>query len=150
MGTGGYDGSAGWSSPVARWAHNPKVAGSNPAPATNLSAEKPRSSRGFLPFWGENAWLGVGGSVANVVRGMGVRVYPAGSGGCEAQRLLEDDLAAGEVIDGADYFDAALANGLCDDGGTLAEELGLVSGVQFDGEGDVSLGVRDAGHEVLV
>src|SRR5699024_9077777 len=28
---------AGWSSPVARWAHNPKVAGSNPAPATNVS-----------------------------------------------------------------------------------------------------------------
>src|SRR5262249_53069796 len=27
-------GIAGWSSPVARWAHNPKVAGSNPAPAT--------------------------------------------------------------------------------------------------------------------
>jgi hypothetical protein len=27
---------AGWSSPVARWAHNPKAAGSNPAPATNL------------------------------------------------------------------------------------------------------------------
>ena len=27
---------AGWSSPVARWAHNPKVAGSNPAPATKL------------------------------------------------------------------------------------------------------------------
>jgi hypothetical protein len=26
---------AGWSSPVARRAHNPKVAGSNPAPATN-------------------------------------------------------------------------------------------------------------------
>ena len=26
---------AGWSSLVARWAHNPKVAGSNPAPATN-------------------------------------------------------------------------------------------------------------------
>jgi hypothetical protein len=30
------DSDAGWSSPVARWAHNPKVAGSNPAPATNL------------------------------------------------------------------------------------------------------------------
>ena len=30
-----YD--AGWSSPVARWAHNPKVAGSNPAPATNFA-----------------------------------------------------------------------------------------------------------------
>ena len=25
---------AGWSSPVARWAHNPEVVGSNPAPAT--------------------------------------------------------------------------------------------------------------------
>jgi hypothetical protein len=30
---------AGWSSPVARWAHNPKVAGSNPAPATTLRSE---------------------------------------------------------------------------------------------------------------
>ena len=29
---------AGWSSPVARQAHNLKVAGSNPAPATNLLA----------------------------------------------------------------------------------------------------------------
>jgi tetratricopeptide (TPR) repeat protein len=29
-----YDVDAGWSSLVARWAHNPKVAGSNPAPAT--------------------------------------------------------------------------------------------------------------------
>jgi hypothetical protein len=31
-----YDAWAGWSSLVARWAHNPKVAGSNPAPATNF------------------------------------------------------------------------------------------------------------------
>src|ERR1700732_1172924 len=31
-----YDDSAGWSSLVARWAHNPKVGGSNPPPATNL------------------------------------------------------------------------------------------------------------------
>ncbi len=30
-----YYGSAGWSSLVARWAHNPKVVGSNPTPATN-------------------------------------------------------------------------------------------------------------------
>ncbi|SUZ59812.1 uncharacterized protein METZ01_LOCUS12666 [marine metagenome] len=29
-----YQEIAGWSSLVARWAHNPKVAGSNPAPAT--------------------------------------------------------------------------------------------------------------------
>src|SRR5438477_11868644 len=28
---------AGWSSLVARWAHNPKVAGSNPAPATKAN-----------------------------------------------------------------------------------------------------------------
>jgi hypothetical protein len=28
---------AGWSSSVARWAHNPEVVGSNPAPATNKS-----------------------------------------------------------------------------------------------------------------
>ena len=28
---------AGWSSPVARQAHNLKVAGSNPAPATNIT-----------------------------------------------------------------------------------------------------------------
>jgi hypothetical protein len=36
---------AGWSSPVARWAHNPKVAGSNPAPATNNGYDSKR-----LPF----------------------------------------------------------------------------------------------------
>jgi hypothetical protein len=30
---------AGWSSLVARWAHNPEVAGSNPAPATKLSRD---------------------------------------------------------------------------------------------------------------
>ena len=28
---------AGWSSPVARWAHNPKVGGSNPPPATTFT-----------------------------------------------------------------------------------------------------------------
>jgi hypothetical protein len=33
---GCYDQNAGWSSLVARWAHNPKVGGSNPPPATNL------------------------------------------------------------------------------------------------------------------
>ena len=31
-----YDVVAGWSSLVARWAHNPKVGGSNPPPATNF------------------------------------------------------------------------------------------------------------------
>src|SRR5438270_9661951 len=31
-----YDWIAGWSSLVARWAHNPKVVGSNPTPATKF------------------------------------------------------------------------------------------------------------------
>jgi hypothetical protein len=34
MERGCYDSTAGWSSLVARWAHNPKVVGSNPTPAT--------------------------------------------------------------------------------------------------------------------
>ena len=43
---------AGWSSPVARQAHNLKVAGSNPAPATNFidSTGKPLSPSGFFAF----------------------------------------------------------------------------------------------------
>jgi hypothetical protein len=45
MGYGCYYQGAGWSSPVARWAHNPKVAGSNPAPATNKGYDFKR-----LPF----------------------------------------------------------------------------------------------------
>ncbi len=32
-------GGAGWSSPVARQAHNLKVVGSNPTPATNLTCD---------------------------------------------------------------------------------------------------------------
>src|SRR5215813_1873968 len=39
MDSGSAEFDAGWSSPVARWAHNPKVAGSNPAPATKLIAD---------------------------------------------------------------------------------------------------------------
>ena len=39
-----YYRSAGWSSLVARWAHNPKVGGSNPPPATN------KFSHHRLPF----------------------------------------------------------------------------------------------------
>ena len=36
---------AGWSSLVARRAHNPKVVGSNPAPATNLFFQLERMIR---------------------------------------------------------------------------------------------------------
>jgi hypothetical protein len=40
---------AGWSSLVARWAHNPKVAGSNPAPATNdICKERSSDSDGLF------------------------------------------------------------------------------------------------------
>ena len=38
---------AGWSSLVARWAHNPKVAGSNPAPATTFEGRKALISFGL-------------------------------------------------------------------------------------------------------
>ena len=38
---------AGWSSQVARRAHNPKVVGSNPAPATKSSARSHRWLRAF-------------------------------------------------------------------------------------------------------
>ena len=39
---------AGWSSPVARWAHNPKVAGSNPAPATKDTCKERSPDSGDL------------------------------------------------------------------------------------------------------
>ena len=38
---------AGWSSLVARWAHNPKVAGSNPAPATKKIQKEANTSASF-------------------------------------------------------------------------------------------------------
>ena len=41
---------AGWSSPVARQAHNLKVVGSNPTPATNLNAKEPLRNQGFLHY----------------------------------------------------------------------------------------------------
>ena len=39
---------AGWSSPVARQAHNLKVAGSNPAPATNKTLPTPEDTTPHL------------------------------------------------------------------------------------------------------
>ena len=40
-----YDRNAGWSSLVARWAHNPKVGGSNPPPATNRIDNRAKRTR---------------------------------------------------------------------------------------------------------
>jgi hypothetical protein len=39
---------AGWSSPVARQAHNLKVVGSNPTPATKLKARSANTLAGFF------------------------------------------------------------------------------------------------------
>src|SRR3569623_1775805 len=43
----GVETGAGWSSPVARQAHNLKVAGSNPAPATNKKPALANARRAF-------------------------------------------------------------------------------------------------------
>ena len=49
---GCYHQCAGWSSLVARWAHNPKVGGSNPPPATNLILLNHNGQRVFRwPFF---------------------------------------------------------------------------------------------------
>src|SRR5664279_1836652 len=48
--TSRYYRSAGWSSPVARWAHNPKVVGSNPTPATKLLSDDPLPEAVFLYY----------------------------------------------------------------------------------------------------
>src|ERR1700739_3864469 len=49
-----YDESAGWSSQVARWAHNPKVAGSNPAPASELFPRKELRLTRRYPIFSSN------------------------------------------------------------------------------------------------
>jgi hypothetical protein len=53
-----YTSNAGWSSLVARWAHNPKVAGSNPAPATKWEQRpKAKSSLFYCSYGFEPAQL---------------------------------------------------------------------------------------------
>ncbi|MGO7215835.1 hypothetical protein ACCS75_32765, partial [Rhizobium ruizarguesonis] len=48
----------GWSSPVARQAHNLKAAGSNPAPATKLSFQKSKRSSWSSPLGGQSIhWI---------------------------------------------------------------------------------------------
>ena len=52
---------AGWSSLVARRAHNPKAVGSNPAPATNLlNAKRDNDHHTFLPVSDESTEYGCG------------------------------------------------------------------------------------------
>ena len=70
-----YNSDAGWSSSVARRAHNPKVVGSNPAPATNLFVSMASALRGggdkdskgqllCLLWWQYNSDAGWSSSVA--------------------------------------------------------------------------------------
>src|ERR1019366_6110 len=74
---------AGWSSSVARWAHNPEVAGSNPAPAT-----RKLQVRGLIAGNGGRAFLldgsamaaGSGLTVRQLVREIGRRCHRDGSG----------------------------------------------------------------------
>ncbi len=62
---------AGWSSSVARRAHNPKVVGSNPAPATNsfvslrcVNHRRQTNATDFCSVWGDNSDAGWSSSVA--------------------------------------------------------------------------------------
>src|SRR5690349_24415436 len=48
---------AGWSSSVARWAHNPEVAGSNPVPATKWNGPR-RKLRGPFSWCGNSVEAG--------------------------------------------------------------------------------------------
>lgn len=51
---------AGWSSLVARRAHNPKVVGSNPAPATEYKAKNKEPLLGFFVYYRSKSLFGVG------------------------------------------------------------------------------------------
>ena len=67
-----YDFPAGWSSLVARWAHNPKVGGSNPPPATNElleSKQVKREPETLVPFVLPKTCVKRPGSHCNLVGG---------------------------------------------------------------------------------
>ena len=83
---------AGWSSPVARRAHNPKVAGSNPAPATNWKARK--------------HWVSGPSALSGLLASTG-SIYRLGSTSCPVSRayavaLPVDDLPAVDWSGGRD------------------------------------------------
>ncbi len=62
---------AGWSSSVARWAHNPEVVGSNPAPATKLEPPVRESELGVWCFGGCSRILRIVETGLRVKRGCG-------------------------------------------------------------------------------
>src|SRR5712672_1784776 len=89
----GSSGDAGWSSPVARRAHNPKVAGSNPAPATKIL-----EALLVLSWWGLRVsksaslhFVQILSRTAAAFRGAGFDLLH-----CIAQVVLLDDVVAVE------------------------------------------------------
>ena len=79
---------AGWSSPVARQAHNLKVAGSNPAPATNISSgslvDRPLPQEaGLFCFVLPTPFRGRGSAISPIIR-TSVLLY----GRCDPHRAL--------------------------------------------------------------
>ncbi len=71
---------AGWSSSVARWAHNPEVAGSNPVPATSEEVPEPEGSGTFFVSVGGLAGCGSDTANPQAVRGFRPRYRSPGSG----------------------------------------------------------------------
>lgn len=58
---------AGWSSPEARLAHNQKVVGSNPTPATNFGDVDAAEAQGnLLPTWAQRRLNYAGSQVGRV------------------------------------------------------------------------------------
>src|SRR5580692_1604119 len=76
---------AGWSSSVARWAHNPEVAGSNPAPATQCQR----------PSCTSKGASGVSRKWTNGLPGDHLERGPIADGPPVAERVGEATLAVG-------------------------------------------------------
>ena len=87
---------AGWSSSVARWAHNPEVAGSNPAPATNVTKAFVHRTSALIAVQGLPADGPANGPAVllrfMVVTGVPVAVCVAGSWWSLGFRFLGDSV----------------------------------------------------------
>ena len=84
----GIGNGAGWSSPVARQAHNLKAAGSNPAPATNLNPQNPNQPKPGQPA-GPNAFTAGQGRAVHADAGPcgGVPRHPMSSSTTLVQKI---------------------------------------------------------------
>ena len=89
----GVTASAGWSSSVARWAHNPEVAGSNPAPATT-ELERPLSAMSARAFRRHHTGICSRG----LVSGLTEKVRWPGSAEYPSAHPVPQELAVGVAI----------------------------------------------------